>query len=100
MREIILPHEYEDEEPGFGCAYLVERPGGREICGAPRQASSSYCPHHHSLCYIPCGSNAEARRIREVETLASAVGGRRARQGAAPSRQFLERLEQAIRDFS
>lgn len=99
MREIILPHEYEDEELDLGCAYLVDRPGGRGICGAPCQASSSYCPHHHALCYIASGSKAEARRIREVETLASAVGGRRARQRALPSRQFLERLEQAIRDF-
>jgi hypothetical protein len=100
MPEIILPQAYEDNEIGLGCAYLVEGQGGQEICGTPRQASSSYCPRHHSLCYIPCGTRAEARRLREVETLASAVGGRRARQRVAPSQQFLERLEQAVRDFS
>lgn len=100
MREIILPHGCEDEEVSSGCAYLVEGPEGRRICGALCQASSSYCPHHHSLCYIPCGTRAEARRLREVETLASAVGGRRARQRVTPSRQFLDRLEQAIRDLS
>jgi hypothetical protein len=100
MRDIILPREFEVEELGSGCAYLIEGTGGRVACGAPRRAVSPYCPHHHSLCYLACGSSAEARRIREVETLASAVGGRRGRQGAAPSEHFLERLEQAIRDFS
>jgi hypothetical protein len=99
MREIILPHWYEDEAIGSGCAFPVEGPEGRGICGAPCQACSSYCPHHHSLCYIPCGTQAEAKRLREVETLASAVGGRRARHRVAPSRQFLERLEEAIREF-
>ena len=100
MRDIILPREFEVEELDSGCAYLIEGTGGRVACGAPRRAVSPYCPHHHSLCYIACGSRAEARRIREVEMLASAVGGRRARRGAAPSENFLERLEQAIRDFS
>ena len=100
MREIILPHGYEDAEIASGCAYLVEGPDSRGFCGAPRHAGSSYCPHHHLLCYIPCGTQAETKRLLEVETLASPVGGRRARRRVAPSRQFLNRLEQAIRDFS
>lgn len=100
MREIILPHWSEDEELPPGCAYLIDGARGREICGAPRRASSPYCPLHHSVCYIPCGTRAEAKRLREVETLASAVGGRRAKQHVAPSRRFLERLERTIRDFS
>jgi hypothetical protein len=100
MREIILPHEDEEEQLTVGCAYLMEGPRGREVCGAPCQTSSSYCPRHHSLCHIRSGTHAEARRLREVEALASAVGGRRARQRVAPSRQFLKRLQFAIRDFS
>jgi hypothetical protein len=99
MREITPPRKNEGEDLDHGCAYLVEGPSGHQICGAPCQTSSPYCSHHHSLCYVACGSKAERRRLREVETLANAVGGRRARQGVAPSRQFLERLEQAIRDF-
>jgi hypothetical protein len=100
MREIILPLTGEslNEEPG--CAYVIEEPGGSRRCGEPQRPSSSYCAHHHSLCYIICGSKAEIRRLREVEALASAVGGRRARQTAAPSRRFLKRLEQAVRGSS
>jgi hypothetical protein len=97
MLDITLGHRDEDRSLDQGCAYVLDESGPRRICGAPRHASSSYCPGHHSLCYIPYGSKAEVRGLREVEQLASAVGGRRARQGAGPSRQFLERLEQAVR---
>src|ERR1700751_6424918 len=82
-----------------GCAYIIDEADGRRPCGAARRPSSSYCPHHHSLCYIVCGSKAETDRLREVEALASAVGGRRARQRAEPTRQFLKRLEQAVREL-
>ena len=88
----------EDLEKDGGCAYIVDESGGRRSCGATRQPSSSYCPHHHSLCYIVCGSKAETDSLREVEALASAVGGRRARQRAEPTGQFLKRLEQAVRE--
>jgi len=87
-----------DEESG--CAFVVEDPEGRRRCGEPQRPSSSYCAHHHSLCYIVCGSTAESRRLQEVEALASAVGGRRAKENAAPSRRFLRRLEQAVRESS
>ena len=100
MRETIPHPRCEDPREDLGCAYLVNGPRGSAYCGAPRQASSSYCSDHHSLCYIACGSNAEAKRLREVETLASAVGGRRGRRDAGPSRQFLERLEQRVSGFS
>ena len=42
----------------------------------------------------------ENRRLREVEALANAVGGRRSRDDAEPSRRFLRRLENAMRSFS
>jgi hypothetical protein len=87
-------------EDDLGCAYVVEGPNGRRSCGAARRPSSSYCPLHHSACYITTGSKAETDRLREVEALASAVGGRRARRREGPSRHFLKRLEQAVRDFS
>jgi hypothetical protein len=76
-----------------GCAYLIGESGSHRICGAPRRPVSSYCPQHHALCHLANGSAAEANRIREVEAIASAVGGRRSRNRAGPSRQFLKRLE-------
>jgi len=82
-------------EEDFGCAYVVEEPDGRRSCGAPRKSASSYCTHHHSLCRIACGTKAETDRL---QALATAVGGRRARQRAEPTRQFLNRLEQAVRE--
>jgi hypothetical protein len=99
MPEIIPPQAYANDSIDLGCAYIVDEPGGRRACGAPRQGSSPYCLSHHSLCYLTCGSSAEAQRLREVETLASSVGGRRARASAGPSRRFLERLEQAVRSL-
>jgi hypothetical protein len=89
----------DDLEKDGGCAYIMDESGGRRPCGAARRSSSSYCPHHHSVCHIVCGSKAETDRLREVEALASAVGGRRSRQRAAPTRQFLKRLEQAVREL-
>ena len=86
-------------EADLGCAYIVDEPGGQRVCAAMRQQYSSYCPRHHSLCHIACGSKAETDRLREVEALASAVGGRRARQRAEPTRQFLKRLEQTVREL-
>src|SRR5260370_18440971 len=88
-----------DLEKDVGCAYIGDESGGRRACGATRRPSSSYCQHHHSLCHIICGSKAETDRLREVDALASAVGGRRARQRAAPTRQFLKRLEQTVRQL-
>ena len=88
----------DSREPDVGCAYVVEEPDGRRSCGAPRKRASSNCLHHHPLCRIACGTKAETDRLREVEALATAVGGRRARRRAEPSRQFLNRLEQAVRE--
>ena len=95
MPEPISP--LNDIGPDPGCSYVVDEPEGRRSCGSPRRQSSSYCQLHHSLCYIAAGSTAESARLREVEALASAVGGRRAQQGEGPTRRFLVRLERAVR---
>jgi hypothetical protein len=79
-----------------GCAYIIEESGSHRICGAPRRPVSSYCPQHHARCHIAYGSAAEADRIREVEAIATAVGGRRSRNRSGPSRQFLKRLEDTV----
>jgi hypothetical protein len=83
-----------------GCAFVLSEGSEPRTCGAPRCHRSSYCSPHHLLCHIASGSVGETRRLREVEALASAVGGRRGRDGAGPSTRFLERLEQAVRVFS
>ena len=98
MTKLLSYPGFEDSEKDGACAYLVDESGGRRPCGATLRPSSSYCPHHHLLCHIVGGSKAESDRLREVEALASAVGGRRARQRAEPTRQFLKRLEQAVRE--
>jgi hypothetical protein len=84
----------------YGCCYLIDDGDPRRSCGAVRQPGSSYCSLHHALCYLAGGTVAEAKRLREVEALASAVGGRRSDNATAPSRHFLIKLEQAVRLFS
>ena len=83
----------------FGCAYPMEENGKRLSCGAPRRPASSYCAEHHALCHVPSGTIEEIRRLREVEALASAVGGRNAQRTRHPSAHFLKRLEYATRDL-
>lgn len=86
-----------------GCAYLLDTADGaaRQPCAAPLRPGSSYCPAHHALCHLAGGSAAEAGRLREVEKLANAVGGRRGGGcGGGPSQRFLDRLERAVRDLS
>lgn len=86
-----------------GCAYLLtcdQDAGPADRCGARPLPGSSYCPQHHALCHLPHGSRAERVRLREVKALANIVGGRRAREGGGPSQRFLDRLEQAVREFS
>ena len=45
-----------------GCLYIFGDLKSREpwhYCGAPRQEDSSYCDHHHAICY-----NKLRRRVR------------------------------------
>ena len=88
------------ERDDAGCGYLLGAEATAISCGQPRQARSSYCSEHHALCHLASGTTAEAHRLREVETLAYAVGGRQGWHGLEPSRPFLERLQFAVRDFS
>ncbi|MGH7044958.1 MAG: hypothetical protein ACREE2_01040 [Stellaceae bacterium] len=83
-----------------GCGFIFDDGGSRRCCGAERRPGSPYCPEHHALCHVAGGSMAETRRLREVEALATAVGGRRGNNGTAPSQRFLNRLRHAVREFS
>lgn len=83
-----------------GCAYILNDVDGCRFCGGVLRRGSSYCPHHHAVCHVACGTTEEARRLREVDELARVVGGRRAAEGVGPSRRFLKRLERALQSFS
>jgi hypothetical protein len=97
MSRPLVPWETQEDEPG--CAYLLDDCGVGRACDAPRQHPSPYCPTHHALCHVAYGSPAEADHLRRVEALASAVGGRRSREGGGPSQRFLRRLERRSRSF-
>jgi hypothetical protein len=88
----------DDGDAGSGCAFILDDGRSRRFCAEVRRRGSSYCPRHHTLCHVGCGTTAEAQRLREVEALARAVGGRRAASGTEPSRQFIKRLEQTVRN--
>jgi hypothetical protein len=100
MEELSIQPHSERHCDDIGCAYIFDDNSQRQACGAPRRLNSSYCPQHHALCHVSCGSSEGLRRLREVEALANAVGGRRARDGGEPPQRFLRRLEHAVRDFS
>jgi hypothetical protein len=85
------------EDPG--CAYPLGVGKPARSCGLPRRPKSSYCQDHHVLCHVACGTSAEADFLREVETLACAVGGRQGWRGSGPPRFFLKRLEYVVRGF-
>jgi|SRR5271167_5181145 len=90
----------EDRHASSGCAYILDDREGCSICGLALRRGSSYCPQHHALCHVACGTSEEARRLREVEELARVVGGRRAAESVGPSPRFLKRLERALQLFS
>jgi hypothetical protein len=95
MRNSEMPSPLNEQE-GIGCAYLLR---AERSCGLPRRPRSSYCPQHHALCHVAHGTRAEANQLREVETLARAVGGRQGWRGSEPSQPFLERLQRTVRFF-
>jgi hypothetical protein len=78
-----------------GCVFVVEADGqaGSRYCGAPRRPGSAYCPEHHDRCRLPEGSKGARRRLREIEALAEAVGGKIRSAARQPSDAELDRLE-------
>ena len=98
----MVPVGWEDQQDDPGCAYILAEgeSDGRSCCGASCREASAYCPEHHALCHVANGSAGEADRLREVEAIAKAIGGRRGHDGTGPSRRFLRRVERASRRFS
>ena len=54
------------------CVFVAgERPyGDNPWCGSPALEGSSYCEHHHQLCYIPIKKDAQRDFNRHAEYLA------------------------------
>ncbi len=89
-----------DHQEERGCAFVLEDADGHRLmrfCGAARRSGSAYCPEHHARCRLRGGSAAERRRLREIDALAAAVGGKHAPTARQPSAGMLRRLERAAR---
>ena len=93
--------EHSQAEPEDGCAFVLDRDTsatvGRSYCAAPRRAGSAYCHEHHALCYLPSHSPAERRKLKEIEALAEAVGGRSGRPARRPPPGFLSGMDRVSR---
>jgi hypothetical protein len=90
-----------ESEPDDGCAFVLDEDSraaaGQTYCAAPRRPGSAYCHAHHALCYLPSESLAELRKLKEIEALAEAVGGKSGRPARRPPPLFLQRMNQVSR---
>ena len=91
-----------ESEPNDGCAFVLDRESraaaGQIRCAAPRRPGSAYCHAHHALCHLPSESLAERRKLKEIEALAEAVGGRSGRPARRPPPpRFLQRMNRVSR---
>jgi hypothetical protein len=87
----------DDSRSEEGCAFPFddadsEKPAAR-FCGAPRRPGSAYCAIHHAICHLAPGSAAQLRRLRVIEALADAAGGRLGRITREPPPEVLRRIE-------
>lgn len=83
------------EEEG-GCAFILEPAGpsaGARFCNAACRPGSPYCAGHHARCHLAVGSRAERMRLREIEALADAAGGRQAGAARRPPERLLRRFD-------
>jgi hypothetical protein len=95
------PYLADDPDAEEGCAFPLdhpdwEKPAG-EFCDAPRRPGSAYCAPHHAICHLAPGSAAELRRLRVIEALADAAGGRLGRIAREPPPEVLRRIERLAR---
>lgn len=100
MEQLSTLSRSEHDDDDSNCAFIAGENGERRYCGARRRPGSPYCADHHVLCHVRCGTPEEIKRLREVEVLANAVGGRRTRHASGPSSRFLRRLEHIAGAFS
>lgn len=90
-----------EPEPQGGCAFVLDADTRtttqRSRCTAPCRPGSVYCAEHHAQCYLPSHSPAERRKLKEMEALAEAVGGRSGGLARRPSSRFLRRMDRISR---
>jgi hypothetical protein len=90
-----------EPESECGCAFVLDgdirTKAGRGFCAAPRRAGSAYCPAHHAVCHLPSDSLDEERKLKEIEALAEAVGGKSGRPARRPPPHFLQRMNRVSR---
>src|SRR5690242_3026494 len=90
-----------EPEPDGGCAFVLDGDirtiAGRTFCAAPRRPGSAYCHAHHAVCHLPSDSLAEERKLKEIEALAEAVGGKSGRPTRRPPSRFLQRMDRVSR---
>jgi GcrA cell cycle regulator len=50
-----LPARLVASRPARACRYIAGQPAGLATlyCDAPTRPGSSYCPHHHAICWVP-----------------------------------------------
>src|SRR5436190_22162768 len=86
---------YPDAEEG--CAFPLDDPDSAKpatrFCGVPRRPGSPYCAPHHARCHLAAGSAAELQRLRVIDALAAAAGGRLGRIAREPPPEVLHRIE-------
>src|SRR5829696_7017786 len=87
----------DDPDAQEGCAFPLDDPDSEKpaarFCDAPRRPGSAYCAPHHASCHFASGSAAELRRLRVIEALADAAGGRLGRIAREPPPEVLRRIE-------
>ncbi len=92
------------EEDEVGCAFVLDLSDAdaaqSQFCGAPRRPGSAYCSAHHASCHLATGSRAERLRLREMDALARAVGGKSGGDAPQPPLRLLRRLHRIARAFS
>jgi hypothetical protein len=90
-----------EPEPDGGCAFVLDVDtritAGRTFCAALCRPGSAYCHAHHAVCHLPSESLAERRKIKEIEALAEAVGGKSGRSARCPPPSFLQRMNRVSR---
>jgi hypothetical protein len=93
-----------EPESDDSCAFVLDGDttgiARQTCCAAPRRAGSAYCHAHHALCYLPSESPAERRKLKEIEALAAAVGGKNGRPARRPPPRFLQRMDRISRAAS
>ena len=86
MDELLRSPWLDDRNDGApGCAYIIEEGEDRRCCGEALRPGSSYCPPHHALCHVACGTigrgpsvfaKSKRLRVRSADAARATAAGR------------------------